>query len=222
MENDRHIRRTGSDYVDALLRLLPQGIAWPRTSSSVLVKTVTGLAQIFGYVDDRAADLLETETDPRKANELLPEWEKAFGLPDPLIPAPDTDLVNRRANLVAWITMKGEQDRIFFIKVAATFGMTVTIREYAPYMTGVSRVGDSRQATLTSDILHFRWELGAPETRFYWTVRLEALLPNYLGAEMVDVLRRWKPAHTQVVMDYSLFNDANFSYPWWNGNIVLF
>lgn len=222
MAIDRHVRRTGSDYRDALLRLLPQGLAWPRLSNSVLYTTVSGLTQIFGDVDDRAADLLETETDPRTANELLPEWERAFGLPDPLAPVPPTDLATRRTLLVNWITLKGRQDRQFFINVAATFGMTVTIREYAPYMTGVSRVGDSRQASLTVDTLHFRWELGAPETRFYWTVRLESLLPSYSGADMLAVLQRWKPAQTQIVMDYSLFNYGNFSYPWWSGNICLF
>ena len=56
---DRHVRRTGKDYVQAILALLPQGQAWPREPQSTLVRTLTGLAEYWGFVDGRAADLLK-------------------------------------------------------------------------------------------------------------------------------------------------------------------
>ena len=62
---DKHVRRKGKDYVEALLALLPQGEAWPRFPESTLVRTLTGLCEYWGFVDGRAADLLEIETDPR-------------------------------------------------------------------------------------------------------------------------------------------------------------
>src|SRR5262245_52023619 len=89
-ERDRHVRRSGRDYLSAFLRLLPLGIAWPRKRDSVLVKTSRGLTNIWGFVDSRAADLLERESDPRKTIELLPDWERAFGLPDPCLQEPQT------------------------------------------------------------------------------------------------------------------------------------
>src|SRR5262245_51830939 len=83
---DRHVRRSGDDYAQAFLRLLPTGQAWPRSTESTLVQVCEGLCDYYGYVDSRAGDLLERESDPRATIELLPDWEKAWGLPDPCFP----------------------------------------------------------------------------------------------------------------------------------------
>src|SRR5262245_40961295 len=72
---DRHVRRTGDDYAQAFLSLLPHGQAWPRHTWSTLVEACEGLNNYWGYVDERAAILLETESDPRLTNELLSDWE---------------------------------------------------------------------------------------------------------------------------------------------------
>lgn len=220
---DKHIRRTGNDYATALMNLLPQGLAWPRfPTTGVLPTVVRGLAEIFGYVDDRAADLLEVETDPRQTTELLLEWERNWDLPDACIPLPPSDEVTRRINLVDKITLLGAQSRAFFINRGFKIGETVTIREYAPYLCGVSKVGDTRMPSCTDDILHFRWQLMAPEMRFYWTVKVEALLASFRGADLYCLLRRWKPAHTQVVFDYSVVGDdmLNFSEPIWDSSYI--
>lgn len=83
---DRHIRRDGDAYGEQFLTFLPQGQAWPRDPGSTLVNACLGLAHYYGFVDGRAADLLEIESDPRITVELLPDWEKAWGLPDPCFP----------------------------------------------------------------------------------------------------------------------------------------
>ncbi len=226
MAGDKHVRRTGDDYAVALRNLLPQGLAWPTNPVSVLSRVISGLAQIFGYADDRAADLLEVETDPRLTSELLPEWERAFGLPDNCLPLPPADEITRRSNLVAKMTLLGEQSRAFFIARGVDIGERVTIREYAPYMCGVSRVGDTRILNIeNSDPLHFRWQLGPPENRFYWTVKIEELLEDFKGADLFCLLRRWKPAHTDVLFDYSIVgeNQLDMSEPIWDSSyIVLF
>src|SRR3954471_1798438 len=143
--SDRHIRRTGSDYRDAFLQLLPQGAAWPKHAiDGVLWGVVEGLSNYWGFVDSRAADLLETESDPRLTMELLTDWERNWGLPDPCLKFPPTSLDERHAALLALMTMIGAQTRDFYRKMAAAFGYNITITEYAPYMTGVSHVGDTR------------------------------------------------------------------------------
>src|SRR6267154_3867572 len=109
MDSDKHVRRSGSDYAAAFLALLPQGLAWPISPTSVLSKVRNGLTQIWGYVDGRAADLLEIETDPRLTIELLEEWERAFGLPDHCFPLAPTDPATRRFNLVSRMTLLGDQ-----------------------------------------------------------------------------------------------------------------
>lgn len=219
MANDKHVRRSGDDYAAALLALMPQGIAWPPWITSALSKVRIGLAQIWGYTDARAADLLEIETDPRKTTELLLEWEHAFGLPDNCFPLPPPNEEIRRVNLVAKMTLLGAQSRAFFIKQGVNIGETVEIREFAPYMCGVSRVGDTRILSVeNSDPVHFRWQLGPPENRFYWTVKILALLPSFVGADLFCLLRRWKPAHTEVLFDYSVVGDnqLDFSEPIWD------
>ena len=55
---DRHVRRDGDAYTQAFLTLLPQGQAWPKWPGSTLERACNGLSQIWGFVDDRAADLL--------------------------------------------------------------------------------------------------------------------------------------------------------------------
>jgi uncharacterized protein YmfQ (DUF2313 family) len=217
--SDRHLRRGGDEYTDALAGLLPRGVAWPREPTSVLMKLVAGLAEIWGYVDSRAADLLETETDPRSAFETLPEWERAFGLPDPCVAEPLT-IGDRQKALVAKMTTEGGQSRAFFIALAATLGYTISIREYSPFMCGVSQVGDTRPTGTAGE--PFRWEIGPPEMRFYWTVKVGVVRLTWfrvgggggqtgvdphlriaLATDLECVLRRWKPAHTDVLFDYS-------------------
>jgi uncharacterized protein YmfQ (DUF2313 family) len=211
---DKHIRRSGDDYIDALAALLPVGPAWPREYDSTLMKLVGGESQIWGEVDGRAADLLEIESDPRITNEMLDTWEFNWGLPDPCFGEALT-LAQRHILLVRKITLLGGQSRAFFIEVASWLGYTITIKEYSPFMVGISQVGDVRD-----DAGNPRWEIGPPEMRFYWTVTIadasliwfrsaqgEAGVDPHLRIGIADdlecLLNRWKPAHTEIVFDYS-------------------
>ncbi len=209
MKRDAHMRRGVDDYATALSNLFPQGLAWPRHSDAVLTKLIKGLAGIFAYMDDRAADLLETESDPRKTTEMIDRWEEAFGLPDECLFYPPTTLADRRVALVDKIIMLGRQDRAFFIALAAKHGLTIKIREYSPYMCGISRVGPYT-AQYGDDPYQPRWGLGSPLLRFHWQVNIDNVLT---GVECV--LRRYKPAHTEVVFIYTNVLDRKGStYPW--------
>jgi uncharacterized protein YmfQ (DUF2313 family) len=219
--SDRHIRRSGDDYAQALISLLPKGPAWPRDPGSILVAALTGLAEYWGFVDGRAADLLERESDPRQTIELLPDWERAWGLPDPCISTPQT-IADRQRMLVLWMTMLGGQSRAFFIGVAKWLGYTITITEYAPFMAGVSRCGNTGyENTLVGGVItEPRWEIGAPEMRFYWSVHVNGVALQWFRAasgqagvdphlrigvplDLECILNRWKPAQTQIVFDFS-------------------
>jgi uncharacterized protein YmfQ (DUF2313 family) len=211
---DKHIRRSGADYAHAFSTLLPTGIAWPRYGGTVLMRAVRGLAGYWGYVDGRAADLLETESDPRKTIELLPDWERNWGLPDPCL-TPPQGLQARRAFLVMRMTMLGAQSRQFYTDVAQGLGYTVEhIREFAPFVTGISRCG------MRPDYLGYpRWQLGPPENRFYWTIKItgvrltwfrasvgrcgiDPLLDIGVPQDLECIIDRWRPAHTVVIYDY--------------------
>jgi len=228
---DRHIRRSGDDYASSLADLLPQGPAWPRYIDSVLMRVIYGLAQYWGFVDGRAADLLERESDPRKTTELLPDWERNWGLPDPCFTTDQT--IDARRRMLIWkMTLMGGQSREFFTAVSELFGITISIKEFSPFQVGVSQCGDTRGMILWNDnpgthpeVTDYRWQLGPPEMRFYWTAHAtDALLQWFrcgsgqcgvdphlritLPQDMDCILRRWMPAHTQLVFDFENLHNA--------------
>jgi uncharacterized protein YmfQ (DUF2313 family) len=218
--SDSYVRRYADDYAAALAALLPTGAAWPRDSDGDLMGFVAGLAGIWGgEIAGRADDLLVRETDPRSTLEMLTDWERAFGLPDPCVAEPLT-IGDRQKALVAKMTTQGGQSRAYFIALAASIGYAITIREFAPFMCGISEVGDTRPTGTAGEA--FRWEIGAPEMRFYWTVKVGAVRLTWfrvggggsqtgvdphlriaLATDLECLLRRWKPAHTDVIFDYS-------------------
>lgn len=200
-------RRSGDAYGDQFAAMFPRGRAWPVDEESVFQRVARAIAMVWGSVDARISDLVEIESDPRTTVELLPEWEAAFGLPDTCVQAPLTISARQRA-LAERMTAKGGQSRTFFIAVAARLGYTITIREFSPFMCGVSRCGDPA------------WAIGPAEIRFYWTVAVasprltwfragagRAGVDHHLEIGIADDLeclfRRWKPAHTEIAFDYS-------------------
>jgi uncharacterized protein YmfQ (DUF2313 family) len=246
---DKHIRRSGDDYIDALAALLPFGPAWPREYDSTLMKLVGGFAQMWGDpVDKRAADLLEIESDPRTTTELLPDWERNFGLPDPCYTAPQS-VGQRQLALVMRMTMLGAQSRAFFIGVAAMLGYTITITEYRVFVVGIDGCGDCRvHGVVPPDPMRNQWGvpimdaegdapvrngdlsewpnygLGPPGNRSYWTVHVSGASLTWfrvtkgqtgvdphlrigLADDLECLLNRWKPAHTEIIFDYSGLGD---------------
>lgn len=217
---DRHVRRSGADYTKALLALLPQGQAWPRHEST-LVRACKGFAEYWGFVDSRAADLLEQESDPRKTVELLTDWERNWGLPEECFPSGST-MEERRAILMMKMTLLGGQSREFFYYIADLFGYSITIKEYSPFMAGISQAGDTRDATG-----QYRWEIGPPEMRYCWSINAGTEVLYWfraaLGEAGVDphltiqksgtvecIFEMWKPAHTVIVFDYSQIDNSDY------------
>jgi uncharacterized protein YmfQ (DUF2313 family) len=215
-------RRDGDAYGYAFSDLFPMGQAWPRERSTTFMGVIYGLAGYWGFVDSRAADLLEIEADPRTTHELLPDWERAWGLPDPCLEAPQTEQ-ERRDVLVEKIIRFGAQDRYWFWRFARqSVGTEIYIQEYSPFTCGLSQVGDTRPGLEAGwEAGHYRWEIGKPEIRFFWRVQplgktlhwfrcgrdnvgedpMCRILPD-LALECI--LRRLKPAQTEIVFDYSL------------------
>lgn len=231
---DMHVRRSAADYAQALSDLLPQGSAWPRDPASPMQKAISGLCGIWGApdpncpltgtipatnVDGRAADLLEIESDPRTTVQLLPDWERAFGLPDLCLAEPLT-IGDRQKALVARLTMLGGQSRDWFVQYAKTIGYNIEIIEHSPFMFGVSHFGDTRN-WLDQGSPWYRWELGPPTIRFYWTIAPQDVRltwfrfgggggqfgvdPMLLIAHATDLecaMQRYHPAHTALSFSY--------------------
>lgn len=208
------------DYGQALLSVKPTGPAWPRDPEQALARFCQAIGGIWGdVVEPRSADLLFVESDPQTTLELLPEWERAFGLPDPCIAEPLT-ISNRRNALLSRMTLIGGQSRQFMTVTANSIGYNITIREWSPFMVGISQVGDTRPTGTAGEA--FRWEIGAPEMRFYWSIKVDTLRLTWfrvgygggqagvdphlrigLATDLECMLRRIKPAHTELLFDYS-------------------
>jgi uncharacterized protein YmfQ (DUF2313 family) len=222
--------------------LLPQGQAWPKYPGTTLDLACRGLAEYWGFVDSRAADLLERESDPRYTIELLPDWERNWGLPDPCYEAPLT-IAERQKALVMRMTLQGSQSRAFFIDVAYKIGYTISITEYRVFVVGIDRCGDNRvygtgavpqfdewnkpicgpkgQPLKQGELSEWpNYGIGPPENRYYWTVHVDQAKLIWFrvtsGQTGVDphlrigtaddlecLLGRWKPAHTEIIFDYS-------------------
>jgi len=218
--SDRHVRRGQDEYAHALSALLPQGIAWPRWPTTVLMKVVRGLAGVLGWSDGRAADLLERESDPRQTVEMLDSWERAWGLPDPCWYPQQWSIGERQKHLVMRMTMLGAQSRQFFIDAAKFLGYDVSIREYRPFMAGLDRCGDNRAHNADGSLGLWPAQIGPPTMRFVWTMHVHSVRLTWFRAskgqaaldphlriayaqDLECVVRRWRPAHTEVLFDYS-------------------
>ena len=216
---DKWVQRGAAEYAQALAALLPTGPAWPRELASVLQTVIAGLAKIWGdQVEALAALLLTIESDPRATVMLLPDWERAWGLPDPCLAEPLT-IADRQSTLVNKMTMLGAQSRAYMIEQAAREGYTITIKEFAPFMCGVSRCGDTYNLNPDQDGSP-RWQIGPPEMRFYWTTGVgtarlswfrcasgqcgvDPMLRIGIATDLDCLLTRIKPAQTEIVFDYS-------------------
>jgi uncharacterized protein YmfQ (DUF2313 family) len=171
-----------SDYLNALLRLLPRGMAWSRDPDCVRTQALAGCAPTFSRVNAAAVALL-VDAFPATAVGLLPEWEAALGLPDPCL-GPNPTIAQRQASVVARLANSGGQSVPFFIALALTLGFVITITEFA----GSAALANTWRVNVLN-IDAFRLKAGDAAGEFL------SVIPS-----AVDVLecefKRLAPAHT--------------------------
>lgn len=191
------------ESADLLARLLPPGVALAAAREgafllrALLVAVGAGPAAFHG----RAAALIENEADPALASEMLPDWERAWGLPDPCFGEAQT-IAERRAALLARVAAQGGQSREYFTAVAAAMGFAVTIEEFRPFRFGHGTFG---QPIFGQDWI-FAWRVRAPaetvrELRFGEGAWGEPLR-RWGNAPLECALRRLAPARTLVLFAY--------------------
>lgn len=195
------VSHSRDEYRDALAALLPTGAAWPRDPDAVLMQFLASLAVEFERIDARAAQLL-SETDPAATTELLSDWERVVGLPDPCVTQAQT-IAQRRQALEGRMTAVGGQSRRFFIELAARLGYSVTIDEFRSAAeataAGISFTGDEWAHT---------WRVNVPTSVAITYFRVgSGAVGEPLRAWSNEVLEcqfnRYKPAHTRVLFAYA-------------------
>lgn len=150
----------------------------------------------------RAASLL-LEADPRSTSEMLPDWERVLALPDACVAATGEvqTVAQRRAAVVARLTMQGGQSKAYFIALAETLGYEITITEYHPHTTE-----HDSESPITDEPWRFVWQANAPLN----TLRdktseddSEMATAVWGNALLECVISRFKPAHTHVIFSYA-------------------
>lgn len=206
-------------YARQLQQLLPRGAVWWLESSTTLSKFLLGLSDELARVDGRGVTLID-EWDPRTTFELLGDWERVYGLPDPCV-GTDPSIVQRRASLVAKVIGIGGQTPAYFIAVAAALGFSITITEFSPHT-----VDDDVEAPIVGDDWAYAWLVTAPlNTVGELTVEetVDDPLSWWTNLVLECVLQALKPAHTQIVFQFGepVPNVEPFTQPivgmrtWW-------
>ena len=149
---------TAGGFQRAVQALLPRGRAWPRALDTTLAGVAGGISDTFFGLHTEMVQLLDVESDPAQAVQLLPDWEKDYALPDPCM-APNPSLGQRHAALLAKIAGIGGQSTEYLISVAAALGYTITITTWTPPVYGVGEYGVSEY--LGTD-WRFAWRVNAP------------------------------------------------------------
>lgn len=186
-------------YLELLKLLLPHGV-YAEDAASLHVKDLAVVAAALDRTQANADDITEDEIYPDRVDELLPEWERVYGI------TPDTDSPrqSRIDNLMASVSAVGGQTKDYFIELAARLGYTVTIEEFEPFMAGWSEAGDK---VYVEDIVYC-WQVNVVDSgikSYFFEAGISDagdLLNWFSDAFIEGLFNRLKPAHTAVVFAY--------------------
>lgn len=197
---------TEEDYLRQLQALLPVGPAWPKEDAAAITRLLAAQAGELARVDGRVRQTIE-EADPRTTAELLADWERVAGLPDPLLGLAAT-LQGRRAQLVTKLTAIGGQSIAYLVAYAAALGFPVAIAEFSPWRMGMTRMG----SPLGGPDWAYTWAVDAGPVNFTsFRMGLSAMGEplQVWGNEVLEAeIRKVAPAHTLVIFRYPLADAA--------------
>lgn len=184
---------TVTRYARLLARLLPQGLLTQRVvrsideDSTVGSNLLHGLAEELGRLEDRGVDVRE-EADPRTTLELLSDWERLVGLPDPCAGQLPT-VEGRRDAVVARLVSLPSAAPSSFVAKAAELGFAVTVEELSCWCAGIGAAGD---------------ELYDGDWAFVWILHAASDLSADERAQLECAIGRLVPAQTKVEFEYDL------------------
>lgn len=156
--------------IDAALSLWPVGAAWgtPDGQAISLSSVLAGLTRVildpFVVLYQRAWRLAREATVDGVA-ELLPEWERDYGLPGPCVSDEQTT-GERLAALAAKVLSAKVITSEEFVLLALQYGFEVAIEEPCLFECGFSEIGGEH-------------ECGAAEEEVYFIVRWRDLRVDY-------------------------------------------
>ncbi len=139
---------------------------------------LAGLAPSWYRVNASANQLL-VDAFPSTADAMLPEWQETLGLPG-LVDYTGDDLATQQQQVVAALIDSGGQSAAYFIALAASLGLTVTISGYRPWS-----VDDPVDQPIYGPAWAHAWLVSAMAEADYTAVHA--------------LFQRYKPAHTIII-----------------------
>lgn len=187
---------TAAAYARALRALLPTGPAWIVEQGTVLANLLLGVSEELARIDGRAGAVIN-ESDPRTTFELLADWERVYGLPDPCMGTqPSVGL--RRASLIAKL-LGGGQTPAYYIALAEALGYAITITEYTE-----TTFDDPFDTPFYDETWAHTWLVTGPDIAVHERVfddPFDDPYASWSGAELQCVLAETKPAHTTLIFE---------------------
>lgn len=194
-------RNSAADYARALSFALPEGPIWPTEPGTNLQTALGSIGQTFARVDDRAVTLLTDSPAGSSLAELLPDWENTLGLPDPCAGVLPT-LALRQAAVRATLAARGGQSIAYFVSIAASVGISITVTEFKPFAAGDPAGQPDYGAGWA-----YAWRVNAPATTVVHFLagygRAGDPLSSWGDATLGCILGRYQPAHGVLQIAYS-------------------
>lgn len=191
---------SADDYTHQLEQLLPIGPAWPREGDSPTARAFPPVGDTMAAAHGRLNQLIE-EADARTTSELLDDFERVVGLPDPCLDPP-TSTAERRRRVVQRLTYQGGQSAAFFIGVLTALGYPgATVTEYRPF-----RANSKCNAPLNQGGWRYGWTVHVPDSvnvkPMTCTGRCNDPLASWGNPGLECLLAVHKPAHTRLFVGY--------------------
>lgn len=196
--------RTAAQVQAELLALLPDGFAWPEGDvNTYMAARLLPMANEWSLVE-QSMEQFEGELDPGTAQYLLPDYLRVLGSPygwDTLpLSSSQVSALAHQQWVDAPIICAG-----YFIGVAASIGITISIEEFPRSACGITRCGTQ---PLTPSPQHCVFKVTLP-TVDSWTSRCGAArcgadqISGYTPSVLEPFIRAKAPLFTKPVFSYT-------------------
>lgn len=194
------IRSSADAYTQQLYQLLPQGPAWPIEGDNASARALPPVGAALQSMHARAEQLID-EADARTTSELLDDFERVVGLPDPCLDPPQST-AERRRRVVQRLTYQGGQSAAFFIGLLNALGYAgASVTEYRPF-----RASSKCNAPLNQGGWRYGWTVNVPagvNVQVMTCVgRCTDPLASWGDPGIECLLAAHKPAHTRLLVGY--------------------
>lgn len=189
--------------VQAEMLLLPhEGAHLPREVDSIWASMLLPQAAEISRWEGQA-EAMVSEIDPRQSAYLLPEWEALMG-PDPYGRVTvGLSTGQLQAYLYQRLTRRGSPTPAYFVALAASLGVSITVTEQQQTIYGVARYGQRYLSTPNQ----FQWLVTLPAEQVdaaeYGSARYGDCYGNFSQNPVQPVITAQAPAHTLPVFSYT-------------------